>query len=202
MPRIVPSEFNATSNTGLKVGQDPVGCRVATSHSRTVPSAPPLARVLPSGLNATELTAPLEGGFPAGCPVATSHRRTIPSALPLARILPSRLNATELIASSWPVMGAPIWRWVATFHNRTVQSSAPLAMTLPSGLNATESISPSWQAMGAADLAVGRHVPQPHRAVVGAAGNDLAVPAERHRVDLTVMAGYRGADLAVGGEVP
>jgi hypothetical protein len=34
----------------------PIGRPVATSHSRIVSSALPLARVLPSGLNATEST--------------------------------------------------------------------------------------------------------------------------------------------------
>ena len=86
MPRIVPSELNATeSNTGLKVGQDPVCVRVTTSHSRTVPSALPLARVWPSGLNATESIAPVSPSEILGRrPVATSQNRTVPSSAPVA----------------------------------------------------------------------------------------------------------------------
>ena len=79
------------------VSGSPIWRPVATSHSRTVPSSPPLARVLPSGLNATAMTEPVwpVSGLPICRRVATSHSRTVPSSPPLARVLPSGLNATE-----------------------------------------------------------------------------------------------------------
>ena len=77
-------------------------------------------------------------------------------------------------------MGFPIcWR-VATSHNRTVPSALPLARVLPSGLNATEKTE-SVCACEGRDTAEADHVPQPHRAIAAAAGQGLAVRAERHR---------------------
>ena len=139
-----------------------------------------------------------------GCPisrwVATSHSRTVPSPppgtpspLPLARVLPSGLNATELTFPAWPVRGLPICRRVAAFHSRTVPSSLPLARVLPSGLNATELTTPGVAGEGVADLPAGGRVPQPHRAIIAAAGQGLAVWAERHRVDEAGVAGEESA---------
>ena len=179
----VRAERHRADRTGVAGEGCAIWWPVATSHSRTVPSSLPLARVLPSGLNATEQTASVwpVSGLPIGWPVATSHNRTVPSSLPLARVLPSGLNATETTLPVWPVSGLPIWRPVATSHSRTVPSALPLARVLPSGLNATELTAPVWPVRGCADLAAGGHVPQPHRAIDAAAGQGLAVRAERHR---------------------
>ena len=122
-------------------------------------------------------------GAPIGRWLATSHSRTVLSPLPLARVLPSGLNATEKTLPVWPVSGAPTGRWLATSHSRTVLSSLPLARVLPSGLNATESTVSVWPVSGSPDRPVAGDIPQPHRAVSAAAGQGLAVRAERHRVD-------------------
>src|SRR5215831_17127838 len=45
-------------------------------------------------------------------------------------------------------------------------------------------------------------VPQPHRVIVAAAGQGLAVRAERHRADYVGMAGEGLADRAAGGYIP
>jgi hypothetical protein len=68
----------------------PIWWPVATLHSRTVPSALPLARVSPSGLNATLVMAWPTTWSVSGWPiwrVATFHNRTLPSLPPLARVL-------------------------------------------------------------------------------------------------------------------
>src|SRR5262245_22056829 len=54
----------------------PINCRVAISHSHTLPSFPPDASILPSGLNATLVTTVLSliSGVPTGWRLATSHR--------------------------------------------------------------------------------------------------------------------------------
>ena len=211
---------------------------VATSHNRTVPSSPPLARVLPSGLNATDKTWPVwpVRGSPAGWPVATSHSRTVPSSLPLARVLPSGLNATDEDqagvagegradrAGRWPRPTTapchPRRRWPAVLpsglnatredpagvagdvegpptglagghvpQTAPCQSSPALARVLPSGLNTTEALWTGLAGEGLAGRVAGGHVPQPHRAIVAAAGQDLAVRAERHRHDPAGLAG-------------
>ena len=83
-------------------------------------------------------------------------------------------------------MGPP----VATSHSRDgASSSLPLARVLPSGLNATEPTAPAVAGQGAADGAAGGHVPQPDGVIAAAAGQRLAVRAERHRVDRGRVAG-------------
>ena len=62
-----------------------------------------------------------------------------------------------------------------------------------------------WPVSGLADWPAGGHIPQPHRAVDAAAGQDLAVRAERHRRHDRAAggaAGERRADRAAGGHVP
>ena len=102
----------------------------------------------------------------------------------------------------WPVRGRPIGWPVATSHSRTVPSSLPLARVLPSGLNATEQTRAGVAGEGAADRVAGGHVPQPHRVIVAAAGQGLAVGAERHRPDGAGVAGEGAADRVAGGHVP
>jgi hypothetical protein len=46
-----------------------------------------------------------------------------------------------------------------------------------------------------ADLAAGGHIPQLHRATRAATGQDLAVRAERQRVEVAGVAGEGIADL-------
>ena len=88
---------------------------MATSHSRTVPSAPPLvARILPSGLNATASTPVSVRRLPVcrtavmGDPTCRSwdtfHSRAVPSLPPVTRILPFGLNATASTPLSRPLL--------------------------------------------------------------------------------------------------
>ena len=91
---------------------------------------------------------------------------------------------------------------LATFHSRTVPSSPPLARVVPSGLNATEYDQVGVAGERVADRPAGGHVPQPHRAILAAAGQGRAVRAERHREDRAGVAGERAADLPAGGHVP
>ena len=80
------------------------GARVAASHSRTTPSAPPVAMVVPSGENATDAT-PRAGtrSVPSLRRVATSHRMTAPgddsssSPVAAATVRPSGENWTQVI---------------------------------------------------------------------------------------------------------
>ena len=55
---------------------------------------------------------------------------------------------------------------------------------------------------GLPDRAAGGHVPQPDRVIGAAAGQGLAVRAERHRVDRAGVAGQGLPDRAAGGHVP
>ena len=65
-----------------------------TSHSRTTPSAPPLATKRPSTESATPQTAPVwPSRLATSRPVLTSHSRTVPSALALATKRPSADSA-------------------------------------------------------------------------------------------------------------
>ena len=95
------------------------------------------------------------------------------------------------VAAGWPVAGS---------HSRTVPSSPPLASSRPSGENATPLTPPVWPSRVAAGLAGGR-VPQPHRPVVAAAGQQPAVRGERHAIDPAGVAFEGGGGLA-GGRVP
>src|SRR5437667_5959598 len=112
---------------------------VATSHSRTVPSWPAVARVSPSGLNATSVTCSDGSGEAligelAWRPVAASQNWNVPSSPAVARTWPDGLNVTELTRP--PVaIGRPAWRQVPTLQNRT-PSCPQVARVLPSGRNA------------------------------------------------------------------
>ena len=53
---------------------------------------------------------------------------------------------------------------------------------MPSGLNATLDTASVWPVSGCADRLAGVGVPQPHRVVVTAGDDALAVGAERHAV--------------------
>ena len=69
----------------------------ARSHTRTVPSRPPLTAVRPSALTATAFTRPLWPVSSRGAAVpARSHTRTVPSPPPLTAVRPSALTATPL----------------------------------------------------------------------------------------------------------
>ena len=220
--RVRPSGLNATALTALPL---PVvkgwpsgrGCAgSATFHSRTVPSSLPLARVRPSGLNATARTGllllatnrPLVRGWPSGrgcAGSATFHSRTVPSTLPLARVRPSGLNATAKTGASLPlVRGWPSGRGCAgsvTFHSRTVPSSLPLARVRPSGLNAT-----ALTASAGAGQDGQREGSRAGCTVVVAAGQGVAVGAERHRIDGVMLADGQGLAERLGvrgvGDVP
>ncbi len=144
----MPSGLNATPNTpsrALACSGAPTGRPVAGSHSRTVPSPPPLASSVPSGLNATARTPypaviwPLAWRvLPTGWPVAGFHSRTVPSPPALASSVPSGLNATPNTPSrALACSGSPTGRPLAVSHCLTVPSSPPLASSLLSGLNAT-----------------------------------------------------------------
>ena len=122
--------------------------RVATSHSRTVPSPSPLARVVPSGLNATAFTTVFGAGeraadLPAGGHVPQPHL-AVAAAAGQGRAVRAERHREHHAA--WPVSGPPICRRVATSHSRTVPSPSlpPLARVLPSGLNATAFTGLAW----------------------------------------------------------
>ncbi len=81
-----------------------MGCPLAASHSRTVPSSPALARRVPSGENATAFTQPgvafEGGGGPAAGRVPQPHR---PVAAGAGQAAPSGANASALTAPPlWP----------------------------------------------------------------------------------------------------
>ena len=69
---------------------------VARSHTRTVPSLPPLTALAPSAVTATDSTRPSWPVSLACCwPVARSHTRTVPSSPPLTALVPSAVTATD-----------------------------------------------------------------------------------------------------------
>ena len=75
-------------------------------------------------------------------------------------------------------------------------------MRLPSGLNATLDTVSVWPVSGCADGLAGGGVPQPHRLVVAAGDDALAVGAERHTEHRVGVAGERLADRLAGVRVP
>ena len=110
--------------------------------------------------------------------------------------LPSGLNATLHTAPVWPVSGWPTGWPVAASHTRTVLSPLPVTMRLPSGLNATLVTASVWPVSGWPMGWPVAGVPQPHRLVVAAGGDALAVGAERHADHRVGVAGQRLADRA------
>ncbi len=122
-------------------------------------------------------------GRAAGRPVGRCRR---PTAAPCCRQLPetirwpSGLNATLITASVWPVSGWPTGWPVSASHSRTVLSQLPETMRCPSGLNATLVTALGVAGERLADGLAGVGVPQPHRVVVAAGDDAVAVGAERH----------------------
>src|SRR5215813_6460406 len=93
---LLPTWLNATLRTVAWQSSVLLRRRAVVSHSRILPSWPPLASILPSGLNATLFTCPPcpPRGWPICSPVVGFHSRTVPPLPPVARNLPSGLNAT------------------------------------------------------------------------------------------------------------
>src|SRR6266516_595995 len=177
-------------------GVDAAGL-VARSHNRTMPSLPPTASVLPSGSNATKVAESNGPILPVWWRVARSHARNMPSSPLVASAVPSGLNATDCTTPVWPVR-APIWRWVATSHNRTPVFLGGQRRAVRAARHHGGDLE-DMDGEGRPDLTAGGHVPQPHHVILAAAGQGLAVAAERHRVDRADVAAERAADLAVGG---
>ena len=99
---------------------------------------------------------------------------------------------------SWPVRVRRCSP-VAGSHSRTVLSAPPLASSRPSGLNATAADPAGVAGQGAPVLAGGR-VPQPHRLVAAAAGQQPPVRAERHAVNPTQLAKPFWRAFAMAGQ--
>ena len=119
--KVLPPGLNASASRvsppeiGPEMGPEmgrataiPVGCWVATFHTRALPSEPIAATSLPSGLNAAGPTAavaavvsvasPCAAGSepPIRCPVAVDHSCRPPAVT--ARVLPSGLSASPVTA--------------------------------------------------------------------------------------------------------
>ena len=118
-----------------------------TSHSRIVPSSPPLASVRPSGLNATEYHAADAAGQGLAERAGVRGIGDIPQpdrAVGVAAGQRAPVGAERHRVDGEPlppVRGWPSGRGCAgsvTSHSRTVPSASPLASVCPSGLNATE----------------------------------------------------------------
>ena len=105
--------------------------------------------------------------LPAGGHV---HTCTLASPLPPppARVLPSRLSATAFTEPAWPVSGPPTCRWVATPHSRTVPTltAAGQGPAVP----AERYRGRADAAAEGGDTGTAGHIPQPHGAIVAAAG--------------------------------
>ena len=164
----------------------------ATSHSRTVPSSPPLASVCPPGLNATDQMAARAAGQGLAERAGVRGIGDVPQpdravGAAAGQRVPVGAERHRSDGPVLPVRGWPSGRGCAgsaTSHSRTVPSSPPLASVRPSGLNATESTARSAAGQGLAERAGVRgigDVPQPDRAIGAAAGQRVPVGAERHR---------------------
>ena len=94
---ILPSGAKARAEIGPLVPWSTARwARAATSQSRTVRSAPPLASVLPSGEKATNQTAAVcPSSLARGSPLATSQSVTAPSPPAVASVLPSGETAID-----------------------------------------------------------------------------------------------------------
>src|SRR5436309_13395922 len=113
-------------------------CPPSTSHSRIVPSSPPLSRWRLSGVKASPFTA-------AACPCSTveelpafpCHSRIVWSKLPLATVRPSGLQARHCTSSVWP---ESCWRRrppSPSSQSLTLPSQLALARLVPSGAKAS-----------------------------------------------------------------
>src|SRR5438105_5667741 len=121
-------------------------CLLATSHTRRVPSSPPLSKLALSEVKARLYTAALcPRRATLKWPWTTSYSQIVLSTLPLATVRPSGLQATQCTLSLCP---ESVWsrRPLATSHSLTVRSQLPLARVRPSGAKArpsTLSVCPS-----------------------------------------------------------
>ena len=149
---------------------------------------------MPSGLNATLNTAsvwPVSGcadGL-AGGRVPQPHRLVVAAGDDAVAVGAERhavhragVAGQRLRRSGWPVSAS---------HSRTVLSSLPETMRLPSGLNATLVTASVWPVSGWPIGLAGGGVPHPHRLVVAAGDDALAVGAERHAGHRAGVAGQR-----------
>ena len=127
-----------------------------------------------------------------GWPVSASHSRTVLSQLPEAMRVPSGLNATLFTASVWPVSGVAdrVGRWPRPTPAPSCRHCRRRC-AVPSGLNATLYTASVWPVSGAPIGLAGVGVPHPHRLVVTAGDDALAVGAERHAVHRVGVPGQR-----------
>ena len=181
----MPSGLNATLITASvwPVSGGPIGWPVSASHTRTVLSTPPeTMRVAVGAERHTEHRSvwPVSGCADGLAGVGVPHPHVL-SPLPETMRLPSGLNATLFTASVWPVSGCAdrAGRW----PRPTPAPSCPHCRrrcAWPSGLNATLSTQSCGRSAAAPIGLAGVGVPQPHRLVLAAGGDALAVGAERH----------------------
>ena len=160
----------------------PAAARCATSHSRTVPSSPPLASSRPSADSATPQTAPVwPCRVASGCPVPVSHSRTVPSRRrwPAAarrprapRPRPRRCGPAGWPASR-PLAGLPQ-------PHRPVLAAAGQQPPVRRQRHAPDP--PVWPCRVASEPPAAG-LPQPHRPVLAAAGQQPPVGRERHAPD-------------------
>ena len=190
----------------------PTGSPVTASQTRTVPSSEPetMTSRSPARPMATAFTAPPwpASGSPTGAPVTASQTRTVPSLEPetMTSRSPARPIATAYTGPSWPASGPPSGAPVTASQTRTVPSPEPETMTSrsPARPMATAYTAPSWPVSGAPTGRAGDRIPDPHRPVVGAGDDDVAVPGppDRHRVHPAAVAGQRAAGRGAGDRVP
>ena len=105
-------------------------------------------------------------------------------------------------APVWPVSGSPTGVPVAGSHSRTVLSSLPVASRVrPSGSGRTPPpvTAPVWPVSGSPSGLAGGRVPQPHRAVVAAGGEQGAAVGQRPNATAGHRAGVAGERVAERG---
>ena len=155
---------------------------------------------LPSGLNATLATAPVwpVSGGPIGWPVVgVPHPHRLVAA---AGDDPLAVGAERHAGHSAGVARERLSRSAGRWPRPTPAPSCPIlpeAIRLPSGLNATLNTASVWPVERLAERLAGGGVPHPHRLVLTAGDDALAVGAERHADHLVGVAG-RAAGRSAG----
>ncbi len=173
------------------------GCPVPASHSRTVPSAPPLASSRPSADSATPQTAPVwpcsvASGRPLPAPPTAApsrpHRRWPPAA-------PSADSATPRTAPVWPCSVARSCPLACLPQpHRPVAAAAGHQPAVRGQRHAPD---PAGVALQGGQRPPAVRLPQPHRPVRTAAGQQPPVGGQRHAPDRAGVALHRQQRRAV-----
>ena len=133
----IPNGSDAPNHSAVPVG--------VMSHTRAVPSPPPVSSSVPSGLNEM---SPKPAVCPANrriCnPVVASQIRAVPSLLPVARNLPSELQSipATLVCPTSRSSGSVISDPPAERSHTLASSSFVVARCVPSGLNTSSAVPP------------------------------------------------------------